>query len=227
MFRGQSQAEVTHHDEKENHASRRDLPPRFSEHKNRDQQNWKDEAGFFAQRAQEKKSGGRDLQQPAISAGGGRNANRAVKPEKSEHRRQRVGPAGNVSDRRGVSGMNRPNQRGDECDPAPFPFLDIPAAQKFVPQKKQRERRAEMAKDAGQMITGRFENERGVIDQVAEALDRPIEIGRRRVDKKEMLERLGNQLPAADKRIAQDERGIVPDKIIPQGRRVGRKNGAG
>jgi len=84
-----------------------------------------------------------------------------------------------------------------------------------------------MAKDAGQMITGRFENERGVIDQVAQALDRPIEIGRGRVDKKEMLERLGNQLPAADKRIAQDERGIVPDKIIPQGRRVDRKNGDG
>src|SRR5437588_5247504 len=194
MFRGQSQAEVTHQDEKETHASRRDLPPRFSEHKNRDQQNWKDEAGFFAQRAQEKKSGGRDVQQPAISAGGGRNANRAVKPEKSEHRRQRVGPAGNVSDRRGVHGMNRPNQRGDECDPAPFPFLDIPTAQKFVRQKEQRERRAEMAKDAGEMITGRLENERGVIDEVAQGLDRPREIGRSRGDEKQMLESRGLQV---------------------------------
>jgi hypothetical protein len=64
------------------------------------------------------------------------------------------------------------------------------------------------------MITGWFENERGVIGEIRQALDRSIEIGRRRVNEKKMLEGFGNQFPAADERIAQDQRGIVPDEIV-------------
>jgi hypothetical protein len=42
--------------------------------------------------------------------------------------------------------MNRPDQRCQECDPAPFTFLNIPAAQEFVGQQQQRERRAGVAR---------------------------------------------------------------------------------
>ena len=74
------------------------------------------------------------------------------------------------------------------------------------------------------MIARRLENKRGVIRQVSQALNRAVEIGRRRVDKKKMLERLGNELPAANQRIAQNQRGIVPDEIVSQRRGVGREN---
>ena len=70
------------------------------------------------------------------------------------------------------------------------------------------------------MISGRFEDERCVIDQIGQALNRAIEIRRRGVDKQKMLKRLGDELPAANERIAQDERGIVPDEIVPERRRV-------
>ena len=77
------------------------------------------------------------------------------------------------------------------------------------------------------MVTGRFEDECSVIREVSQALDRPVEIGRRRVDEKKMLERFGDELPAADERIAQDERGVVPNEVISQRRGVGRENRQG
>ncbi len=120
--------------------------------------------------------------------------------------------------------MNGPDQRGDKRQPAASAFVNLPPAQEFVRQKKQRQRRADLEKNAAEMIARRLENKRGVIRQVSQALNRAVEIGRRRVDKKKMLERLGNELPAANQRIAQNQRGIVPDEIISQRRRVGREN---
>ena len=123
-----------------------------------------------------------------------------------------------------MHGMNRPDQRSEEYDPTPFSFLDIPTAQEFVGEEQQRERGAGVAKDAGEMIAGRFEDEGGVINEISQPLNRPVEIRRRRVDKEKMLESLGSELPAANERVAQDQGGIVPDKVISQGRRVGREN---
>jgi len=221
MFGRQSQAQITDTDKRQDDARGHDLPPRFPENENRDQKNRKDEAAFFAERAQEKKNRGGEVEQPAIGARDGRRSNPAVKPEKSEHRGQRIGPAGNVSHGRGMYGMNCPDQRGQERDPAAKAFLNLPAAQQLNGKEKKGERRADMAKDAGEVITGRLENERRVVSQVSEPLDRPIEIGRRRVDKKKMLKGFRNELPAPDERVAEDECGIVPDEIVSQRRRVG------
>ena len=77
-----------------------------------------------------------------------------------------------------------------------------------------------MTCDAGQMIAGRAESERGVIERVSQALDRPVEIGGRRVGKEKMLKPLGDQTPASDERIEQDQRGVVPDKPVSQRGRV-------
>jgi len=96
--------------------------------------------------------------------------------------------------------------------------------QEFVGQEKQRERGANVAKNARQMVAGRFEDEGRVIDEVSQPLDRPVEIRRRCVDKKKMLERLGSEPPAPDERIAQDQGGIVPDEIVSQGWRIGDEN---
>jgi hypothetical protein len=35
-----------------------------------------------------------------------------------------------------------------------------------------------------------------------------------------MLKRLGNELPAPDQGVAQNQGGIVPDKIVPERRRI-------
>ena len=70
------------------------------------------------------------------------------------------------------------------------------------------------------MIAGRAKREGRVIESVGQPLDRTVEIRRRRVGKKKMLKAFGNQPPTADERIAQDERGVVPDKIISERRRV-------
>ena len=70
------------------------------------------------------------------------------------------------------------------------------------------------------MIAGRTKDKRRIIERVSHPLDRPVEIRRCRVGKKEMLKAFGNEPPTADERIAQDERGVVPDKIISERRRV-------
>ena len=70
------------------------------------------------------------------------------------------------------------------------------------------------------MIAGRTKDKRRIIERVGQPLDRAVEIRGRRVRKKKMLKAFGNKLPTADERIAQDERGVVPDKIISERRRV-------
>ena len=77
-----------------------------------------------------------------------------------------------------------------------------------------------MTQDVGQVITGGTKSERAVIERVGQPLDRPVEIGRRRVRKKEMLKSFGNQPPASNERIAQDQRGVVPDKAVLERGRI-------
>lgn len=77
------------------------------------------------------------------------------------------------------------------------------------------------------MIAGGTKSERSVIERVSDPLDRPVEIGSRRVRKKEMLKSFGEQAPASDERIAQDERGVVPDKTIPERGRISSENQRG
>src|ERR1700675_2813360 len=118
MLGRQSQTQVTDRDEKDCDRSRDDLLPGFSEQKNRQPQDGEDEAGFLAERAQEKKNGAGDEEQPSLGANDRRGAYAAVKPEKSEHRRERIGAAGNVSHGGGIQGMNRPEEGREKCQPA-------------------------------------------------------------------------------------------------------------
>src|SRR5437879_4774691 len=43
---------------------------------------------------------------------------------------------------------------------------------------------------------------------------------RRRIDEKEMSEHFRNQSPASDQRIAQNQRGVIPDKIVAHSRGI-------
>ena len=66
------------------------------------------------------------------------------------------------------------------------------------------------------MITNGTKSERAVIERIGQPLDWPVKIGSGRVRKKKMLKSFGNQAPAPDKRIALDQRGVVPDKSVSQ-----------
>ena len=123
--------------------------------------------------------------------------------------------------------MNCPGEGGQKGEKPPFSFLDFPEPKQFVAQEKQGQGRAEVAKNAGEVVARRLENKRPVIEQITEALDRPVKIRRGRIDKKEMLEGLGRELPAADEGIAQNQGGVVPDKLVPQGRRIERQRHQG
>ena len=74
------------------------------------------------------------------------------------------------------------------------------------------------------MIPKRAKSERAVIECVGQPLDWPVKIRSGRVRKKKMLKSFGNQAPAPDKRIALDQRGVVPDKPVSQRGRVGCEN---
>ena len=55
-----------------------------------------------------------------------------------------------------------------------------------------------------------------VVGGEGQALERAVEIRRRGIEEKEMAEALRDEPPTADQRIAQHERGVVPDKTIAQ-----------
>ena len=77
-----------------------------------------------------------------------------------------------------------------------------------------------MTKNAREMKNRRSKSKGAIFQRVGQTLDRPIKIRRCRVGKKEMLKPFRNEPPAANERIAQNERVIVPNKSIAHGRRV-------
>jgi hypothetical protein len=93
--------------------------------------------------------------------------------------------------------------------------------EKFLREIKERDRRRRVPEQADEVVSHRREKEDRVIQAVGGPLQRPIKIGGRCVSEKKMRESLGDQLPAADERIAQDERLVIPDKTVPQRRRIG------
>src|SRR4029453_9885895 len=92
---------------------------------------------------------------------------------------------------------------------------------KFLREIKERDRRRRVPEQADEMVSHRREKEGRVIQVVGGPLQWPIKIGGRCVSEKKMRESLGDQLPTADERIAQDERLVIPDKTVPQRRRIG------
>ena len=85
-----------------------------------------------------------DIASTSLRANGAQAANSEIEAEKSERRRQRIGPTGNINDRRGMHGMNGPGERGEERDVSPFPFLDSEKSQQLTREKEQGERRGEV-----------------------------------------------------------------------------------
>src|SRR2546423_407618 len=78
--------------------------------------------------------------------------------------------------------------------------------------------------NTGEVIRHRIEAERAVVKRINYPLNWPIKIRSGRIDKKEMIEAFRNQSPAADKRVAQDQCGIVPDETIAQRGRIGNQD---
>ena len=99
--------------------------------------------------------------------------------------------------------------------------FQIEARKKFLRKKEKRDRRRGVPKNADEMIAGRREKKGRVIERVTEPLQRAVKIGSRCVREEKMLKPFADQTPAANKRIAQDERLIVPDESVPQGWRIG------
>jgi hypothetical protein len=223
MLGRQAQTEITHANEKDDHDGGQNLFPVFSQDEKSAPQDREDKAALLAQGAQEEKHSSAEKKREFPRANRGQGANRAEQSEKSESRCQRVRPPRNVGHRGGVERMNRPGESGQKSQEAPFSFVDFPEAEQFVAQQKQSHGRAEVAKNAGEMVAGRLENERPVIEQISQSLDGPVEIGRGRIDEKKMLKRLRGELPAADQGIAQNQGGVVPDKFVPQGGRIDRQ----
>src|ERR1051326_1245117 len=144
MLGWQPQTEVARAEENQDNARSADLPPGFPQHQNSEQQNREDESAFLTERAEEKENGGGNMEEPAVSADDRCGPNAAIEPEKSKCGRERISPAGNISNRRREGRMNRPDQRGDEREPAPFSFLDVPPTQQFVREKKEGDRGVEV-----------------------------------------------------------------------------------
>ena len=65
-----------------------------------------------------------------------------------------------------------------------------------------------------------LQTEGHIIQRVAQPLNRPVEIRGRRIREEKMLKALWNQTPATDQRVAQYERLVVPDEIVPHDGRV-------
>src|SRR5688572_9290254 len=183
MFRRQSETQISYADNKNDHGGWPPLPPVFSEDEERDPEERKNEAGFLAQSAQEKEQAAGNKEERSPGARGRQRSKRAVKSQKSEGRRERIGPAGNVGHGCVVDRMDCPDERREESQPACFRFLDGPQAQQLPAAKQQRERRPRVAEDTGEMIARRLEDEGGIIEQIGQSLNGTIKIRRRGVDK--------------------------------------------
>ena len=82
-----------------------------------------------------------------------------------------------------------------------------------------------MTKNTRDVKNRRAKGKGTIFQRVGQALDRPVKIRRRRVGKKKMLKPFRNEPPAADERVTQNERVIVPNKSIAHSRRVTRAYG--
>lgn len=121
--------------------------------------------------------------------------------------------------------MDGPNQSRDESNQAALARFNGENEKKFFGEKKQRDRGRRVQKNICGVIGRRSKSEGGVFGRVGEPLQRPIEIGSGSVDEKEMIKTFGNQSPAADEWVTQDERGVVPNKSIARRRGVARGRG--
>ena len=126
VFRRQSEAQISYADKKNDHGSQHDLPPAFSENEERDPEEREDEAGFLAQSAQEEEQAAGKKEERSPGASRRQRSKRAVKPEKSEGRRERISPARNVGYGCVVDRMDRPDERREKRQPTCFCFLDRP-----------------------------------------------------------------------------------------------------
>ena len=156
---------------------------------------------------------------------GAQHAEPEKEPAETEGRRERISTARHINHRRALHRMQQPDERRQESDPeAPRGFHFAPA-KKFLREIEQRDRRRRMPENADEMIPHRRNKEGGVIERVARPLQRPVKIGSRRVREQKVLKPLPDQAPTANERIAQNERLVVPDKAVAQGRRIGCQRG--
>src|SRR5438046_4850843 len=108
--------------------------------------------------------------------------------------------------------MQRPRQRGNGRNTETFSFINVIEPEEREGKNKQRDRGGNMEQDIAQMIRRGTKGEGPILQRVGQPLNRSIKIRRGCIDKEKVLKAFWNQSPAADERVAQDQRGIVPNK---------------
>ena len=116
--------------------------------------------------------------------------------------------------------MNRPNESGEECQPAAAGRRGAEGEKQFFKEEKKSSRSGAMHQDAGDVIRRGVESERAVFEGVGQALQGPIKIGGGRVDEEEVIKSFRYQPPAANERVSQDEGRIVPNETVANGGRI-------
>src|SRR5690242_15249767 len=116
--------------------------------------------------------------------------------------------------------MNRPGQRGHKCDPKPAGFFHLAGAQPFEREAEKGDRSGGMPKNAREVITERRVEADRIVKCITEALQRTVEIRAARVGEEKVRESLPDRSPAANQRIAQNQRLIVPDKLAAERGRI-------
>ena len=108
--------------------------------------------------------------------------------------------------------MQCPRQRGDGRNTQAFSFINLIEPQKRQRKNKQGDRGRGMEQDVGQMIRRGTKGERPIFQRIAQPLNGAIKIRRGRIDKQKTLKAFRDQPPTADEGIAQNQRGIIPNK---------------
>ena len=106
--------------------------------------------------------------------------------------------------------MDRPDQ-GHSQSPSPALLAPPPAEQRV-----QRHGGSGVHRDAAEVPLSRRERCDRIIQSEAQPLHRPVEVRARRVEEEELPKPLWDQTPGANQRIAQYQRGVIPDKAVAE-----------
>src|SRR5579862_2093998 len=174
-----------------------------------DRKDGKDDAALLGKHGrQQTNSGG----QPARGA---RKA-QEIQGGEAKKRREQIGPSRDINDGGAMQREHGPQKRRRESGIR---------GEKPAGEEKEKHGARRVQQDVCEMIPPRLiETVEGVVEGVGDPLERPVKVGRGGVGEKKVPEARGNEQPASNKRIAQDERGVVPYKAVPQGGPVNEKH---
>ena len=160
VFRSQAQARVSNEHDCGDRSRLPDVDPIFSQSENGESKNGKDQPHFLAQRAEQKRDESCGKKKRFVRASRATTAENKIESKKSERRRQGIGAARNVNDRRAVYRMNRPRQGDKKRDKPALSRFDFHEPKKFFREEKERDRGGGVTKQTGEMVRSRGERRR-------------------------------------------------------------------